>query len=322
MPKRFSSKELTTVVPPAAGRAGVGIFHFTDHYSIFHLGRMPDQIPGKAEAITRMAVTSLELLTEAGVAHHFRRQVDATAIECDLYPIVDLAPPPGPAGDRRHEDYFVPLQVIFRNCLPPGASLLRRGADRCFVVDPATGSPTFYEGQVFDTPLIEFTTKLEEIDRFIGTEEAKQIAALDDRQLAEVAALAAKVEEVITAHAHTVGLEHFDGKIETAHTATDQIVVVDTAGTPDENRFSLDGFQVSKQVLRDHYAGTGLEAAVREWAAQGRPAGRAPRPAPVPVPLLGLVSEMYRSLARLWSGRSDGTVRDLDQVVKDLRAYQ
>ncbi|WP_323137775.1 phosphoribosylaminoimidazolesuccinocarboxamide synthase [Streptomyces anulatus] len=51
----------------------MGVFEYTDHYTVFHYGRMPDQIPGKGEAICRMAHFNFLLLEDAGVATHFRR---------------------------------------------------------------------------------------------------------------------------------------------------------------------------------------------------------------------------------------------------------
>ena len=55
MPKRWSTKNLHVIEPPTDTNSGVGVFEFTDDYSIFHFGKMPDQIEGKGEALCRMA---------------------------------------------------------------------------------------------------------------------------------------------------------------------------------------------------------------------------------------------------------------------------
>jgi len=64
--------------------------------------------------------------------------------------------------------------------------------------------------------------------------------------------VALSVNELITEHAESVGFSHEDGKIECLyHDGT--IKVADVVGTFDENRFSLAGRQLSKEVIRQYY---------------------------------------------------------------------
>lgn len=318
MPKRFSTKDLTVTTAPSWPGTGIGTFRFTDHYSVFHFGQMPDPIPGKGGAIATMAAFNFELLAREGVEHHFRRQLSPTELEVELFPVLD----PVSIDLATHRGaYFIPLQVIARNGVPPGSSLLRRGVDARFAPHPVTGANEFREGEVFPTPLVEFTTKLEEIDRFIGLEEAQRLAGVDESGLAAVSSLATQINQVLAARAGELGLELADGKVEFGRRHNGEIVLVDVAGTGDDNRFLLDGFHIGKQVMRDHYASTGLEREVQRWAALGRPAELAPRPAQAPQELLTLVSEMYRALAQTWTGQPCRDCRDLDQIIDDVRAW-
>ena len=123
MPVLNSTKNLEIIEPPTATKDGVGIFEYTDNYTVFHYGRMPDLIPGKGEAICRMAVFNFTRLEAAGVPTHFRRFIAPNRIEFDLarVPDPDAGPLPPDAGN-----YLIPVQVLFRNELPQGSSVHRR----------------------------------------------------------------------------------------------------------------------------------------------------------------------------------------------------
>lgn len=299
MPKRFSTKNLTVVDEPTTTRSGVGIFEFTDDYSVFHFGKMPDRIPGKGEAICRMAVFNLGLLAAAGVPTHFRRFLPPNRIEFTLLRVLNPEHERIPRGATNH---LVPLQVVFRNGLPPGNSLERRlakgdltladvGLDRL----PAAGEP-------LPEPLIEFTTKLEEIDRFVTVAEARDLAALDDDRYAQVRRNTLLVDRVITDHARSIGLDHADGKTEHGIDEDGRVILVDNAGTPDENRLTLAGAHIGKQVMRDWYLARDLEGEVQRLAAAGVPRNRWPVPESLPTGFVAPIADMYRSLCEAWTG--------------------
>lgn len=316
MPKRFSTKKLTVVEEPTTERAGVGIFEFTDDYSVFHYGSMPDLIPGKGEAICRMAVFNFELLAAAGIPTHFRRFLPPNRIEFDLLRVQNPDVEPIAPGSR---NYLVPLQVIFRNSLPPGNSLRRRLAQG--VISPAdVGLDEIPpEGTDLAEPIVEFTTKLAEIDLFRTAAQARAMAGLDDAQFIELRSRALEVDAVITAHAAEVGLGHADGKVEFGVGGDGHLVLVDNAGTPDENRLTLDGFALGKQVLRDFYLARDLEAQVQRLAADGVPRERWPKPEPLPAGYLSPVADMYRSLCEAWTGERVWGAPPLDEVVATVR---
>ncbi|MFJ7067876.1 hypothetical protein [Streptomyces sp. NPDC101115] len=122
MPVLHSTKNLHVIEPPTATREGVGVFGYTDHYTVCHYGRMPDPIPGKGEATRRMAAFNFALLKEAGMRTRFRRFIAPNRIE------FALARPPEQA-DRplalAGGNYLIPLQGLFRNELPPGSFVHR-----------------------------------------------------------------------------------------------------------------------------------------------------------------------------------------------------
>ncbi|MDG9701981.1 phosphoribosylaminoimidazolesuccinocarboxamide synthase [Streptomyces sp. DH37] len=315
MPKRFSTKDMTVLEEPTDDRPGLGRFEFTDDYSVFHYGKMPDRLPGKGEACCRIAAFNFGLLARAGVLTHYRGFRPPDLMDFDLLRVVD---PRVSALGPSDVNHLVPLQVIFRNLIPEGSSVLRRlRLGRLTPADIGLERPP-ESGTVLERPVIEYTTKLEEIDRFVGREEAAAIGGLDGDRQAELEERTRLIDEVVTGHARGLGLVHADGKVEFGRDGRGRLILVDHAGTPDEARLLLDGAHVGKQVLRDHYAATGLQARVEEWVREGRPRSTWPTPEPLPSEVVELVAEMYRSLCEVWTGERVWGAQDLDRVLDRL----
>jgi phosphoribosylaminoimidazole-succinocarboxamide synthase len=311
----FTTKALYLLEPPTAARPGRGRFEFLDSYSVFHYGRMPDAIPGKGEATCAMAEHSLEMLQEAGMPTHLRERVDARTLEVDIYRVPET---PVPAGTT---SVFVPLQVIFRNSLPPGASIFRRVARGQVTLADLGLDELPSPGEALATPIVEFTTKIEPVDRFVSEREAAHLAGLDGGALAGMKAFALEVDAHVTRHAAARGLEHADGKVEFALDARGDLVLVDIAGTPDENRFVRHGLALGKQVLRDHYERAGFEERYSAWLAGERAEADRPEPDPLPGDLVDVAARIYGGLSDLWiRGGGDAEAR-LDGAIAEARGH-
>lgn len=317
MPKQFSTKNLTIEVEPAAVEAGLGVFEFTDDYSVFDFGKMPDRIPDKGEAICRMTAFNFALIEQAGIATHFRRRVAPNRIEFTLLRVINPHVTPVPEGSI---NYLVPLQVKFRNSLPTGSSIFERLRLGEMTLADAGLSAEPQAGERLATPMIEFTTKLDETDHFISRAEARALAALDDTQMKAIERTAIAVNDIITQHAASIGIDHADGKVEFGIAPDGKLLLVDAVGTPDENRFLFEGYHLSKQVMRDYYARLGLKSAVKGWAAAALPRPNWPEQPPLPVAYIEAVAAMYRSVCELWTGEFIWGAPSLAEVVQRLRA--
>ncbi|MFB6140846.1 MAG: phosphoribosylaminoimidazolesuccinocarboxamide synthase, partial [Halosimplex sp.] len=254
-------------------------FVFTDDYSVFDWGKMPDRIPDKGASLCTMGAFNFELLERQGVPTHYEGvATDATdgavplddALEAGQAPremVIELTQVPDlpfegeaaddPSGydyDAYHaeaaENYLVPLEIVFRNRVPVGSSLRSR-------TDPADHGLEFDawpdEAVDLDDPVVEFSTKYEEQDRYLDRAEADRIAGaagVDDLE-----AVAREVNRLVTDYADQADLVHEDGKIECLY-YRGEIRVADVVGTFDENRFSYDGQQVSKEVIRQYHKRT------------------------------------------------------------------
>ena len=269
-----SVKEFHVERPATNEELGRGTFVFTDDYSVFDWGKMPDSIPEKGRSLCAMGADNFERLEAEGVATHYRGVIaddEVVALGGIEKPPREMAIDLVEVPDLPHEDgaydygafhaaaganYLIPLEIVFRNFVPVGSSLRSRADPR----DVGLETPEWPDSSVeLSEPVIEFSTKYEDQDRYLDREEASEIAGRAD--LDELAALAREVNHVVTERACEVELTHEDGKIECCY-VDGEVRVADVIGTFDENRFSYDGQQVSKEVLRQYH-----KHAQPEWVA-------------------------------------------------------
>jgi phosphoribosylaminoimidazole-succinocarboxamide synthase len=263
-----SVKEFRVSREATPASLGEGAFYFTDAYSVFDWGPMPDDVPDKGASLCSMGAFNFELLEREGVPTHYRGVVEDGAV----VPLAETTEPPREMAidltqvpdlphegrdydyDAFHEaggsNYLIPLEVVFRNRVPVGSSLRRR-------TDPVDHDLDLDEWPdetvALADPIVEFSTKYEESDRYLDREEADRIAgraSLDDLE-----SVARTVNRVVTDRAEAAGMVHQDGKIECLY-YEGEIRVADVVGTFDENRFSYDGTQISKEVLRQYHKRT------------------------------------------------------------------
>ncbi|WP_049923194.1 phosphoribosylaminoimidazolesuccinocarboxamide synthase [Halopiger djelfimassiliensis] len=319
-----SVKEFRIEDEATADSLGRGSFVFTDDYSVFDWGKMPDEIPDKGASLCSMGAFNFELLEAEGVPTHYRGVVedgavvsleDATAppreMAIDLTQVPDL-PNDGRDYDYEHyhdaagENYLIPLEIVFRNRVPVGSSLRSRTepADHGLEMDrwPA-------EAVDLSEPIVEFSTKYEESDRYLDRDEADAIAGkavIDDLE-----SLAREVNRIVTERADEAGLDHQDGKIECLY-YDGEIRVADVVGTFDENRFSYEGTQLSKEVLRQYHKRTQPEwvQAVEAAKADAKREGVADwkgrcdeQPEPLADSVVETARDMYCAGANAYIGR-------------------
>ncbi|HET6501306.1 MAG TPA: phosphoribosylaminoimidazolesuccinocarboxamide synthase [Amycolatopsis sp.] len=308
--KRWSSKDLEILAPPADGKTGEGIFTFSDRYSVFDFGIMPDEIPGKGAAATAMAVKSFALFAAAGIETHFLEQVADNAIRVRLLD-VDL----DGRADRTGAGGMIPLQVVYRAALPRESSVHRRlAAGR---LDPGLVPAWSTAGRPWlGETMVEFTTKFEETDRFVTREEAAVVGRVSAADLDEVIATTRRVTRVLARHCAAVGLELVDGKAEYGFDGHRGLILIDHAGTPDENRFYRDGIPVCKELLR--FLHPGLREVVQAGVRQGLPRDRWPRPDPLAPDVVAATSTVYRALAAVWTQGSPAALDTLSTAVRDF----
>jgi len=344
-----SVKDLSVLEKPTTDTLGRGVFTFSDRYSVFDWGEMPDLIPNKGAALCMMAAWNFERLEEMGVKTHYRGLLDehgelakcAELAAPSNQMVVDLTNVNHPQAimeegrlnydysafeKRELNNYLVPLEIIFRNGFPLGSSVfdnLKKG--KITIADLGlTQLPK--PGDMLDKAIIEFTTKLEESDRALSKEEAQKISGLSEPEFAEMKNLARQVNAFITDRAKEVDLVHFDGKIEVFY--NDGLVLCDVVGTFDEDRFMMSGQQVSKEILRQWYKRNqpvwkdAVDAAKAEAVSQGTKDWQAlctVQPKHLDADTYELTSQMYMAGTNLYTGMPIFDVPDLSQLIQKLK---
>ena len=281
-----SVKDLEVVGKPTADKMGVGRFVFSDRYSVFDWGEMPDLIEGKGAALCMTGAYCFERLKERGVRTHYRGLVDkhgkvvrfdeleepSNVMEISLVNV--YKPEPVKREGKLVYDYsiytpklrncLIPLEIIYRNGLPEGSSVFKR-LERGSVTVEELGLDHYPRaGERLEKPIFDVSTKLEDKDRYVTWKEAKRIAGLTDEEVVEVQDLLLKVDRLISELAGRAGLVNEDGKIELAFDPDRRLMVVDLVGTLDECRFTFDGLHVSKEIARQYYKKTEWYGEVEE----------------------------------------------------------
>ncbi len=311
-----SVKDLIVEKKPTESEFGQGFFEFRDDYSVFDYGSMPDKIPQKGEALCRMTAFNFEELAKLGIKSHFTKLAESNKLAVNLvrvlYPGKDTI-----TTDTRN--YLIPLEVIFRNSLPAGSSVFKALSSGEKTIEDFGLDHMPEPGEKLEKPIVDITTKLETTDRRVTWDEAQKFSALTDEEVEKIKEIALKVNDFITKRAAEVGIEHADGKVELAFDPNREIILVDACGTPDENRFLLDGFHISKQVLRDYYKKTPWYERIEE-AKKSLPKEQWPAPENLPPEVINAAADMYKAVCEVWTGSKIWGV-SLEDSIKKVQGF-
>jgi len=345
-----SVKDIEIIRKPTRERMGIARFHFSDRYSVFDWGEMPDHIEGKGAALCLMGAYCFEKLEEKGIKTHYRglitkdgkkRYFDeleepTNIMEFDLVNV--LKPKPVIVGGKLSYDYsmftpnlanfLIPFEIIYRNGLPPGSSIFKRIEQGLIKPEDLGLDHIPKPGEKLPKPFFDISTKLEERDRYISWEEAKKLANLRDEEIEEMKRILLEIDNTISETASQAGLENEDGKIEFAFDPERKLMVVDVVGTLDECRFTYKGIHVSKEIARQFYRGTewyrDVEKAKREAAEKGIKNWRLLcklKPQPLDSKLKKIISEVYMAAANEFTGKKLFDVPSLAEVLKEYTEY-
>jgi phosphoribosylaminoimidazole-succinocarboxamide synthase len=157
--KMGSVKDLVLLEPAYENKWGSANFDFSDRYSIFDWGEMPDHIERKGAALAVMSAFNFEELERVGIKTHYKglvtknhnlirfsdltengngldvmrvsfsKKYDPIAREFigeDGNPIVKYDYSFYDTNRGKINNYLIPLEIIFRNDLPLGSSVFKK----------------------------------------------------------------------------------------------------------------------------------------------------------------------------------------------------
>ena len=73
-----SVKDLEIIENPSENNMGLGRFNFSDRYSVFDWGEMPDKISGKGASLCLMGAYCFEQLENKGIKTHYTERENKT----------------------------------------------------------------------------------------------------------------------------------------------------------------------------------------------------------------------------------------------------
>ena len=268
-----SVKDLIVIEKPYKNKSGKGRFIFSDRYSVFDWGEMPDHIPNKGKSLCISAAYFFEKLESMGIKTHYFGLIEdnktkklsnvkkpADTMEVKLFRVLK----PQQEGNfynyssykSEENNFLIPLEIIYRKSLPEGSSVFKRLKEGNLKLKDFNLQEAPLPGQILDKPFLDVSTKLEASDRYLGWKEAKEIACLNSQEIAEIKRITLLTNELIGQEANKIGLKYEDGKIEFAFDEDRNLVVVDVLGTLDECRFTFKGMPISKEIARLYYRKT------------------------------------------------------------------
>ncbi|NIO38597.1 phosphoribosylaminoimidazolesuccinocarboxamide synthase [Candidatus Bathyarchaeota archaeon] len=346
-----SVKDLEIIKKPRKDMMGIGRFHFSDRYSVFDWGAMPDRIEHKGSALCMMGAYCFEKLLSRDINTHYRGLVNqddelvrlkeldqpTNIMELDL---VNVIRPQARVehGSLRYDysmfttelsNYLIPLEVVYRNGLPEGSSVFKRLERGSTTIEELGLDHHPTPGEWLSKPIFDVSTKLEEKDRYVSWKEAERIAGLIDQEVKDVKSVLLEVDNVITDVAANAGFKNEDGKIELAFNPQRRLMVVDVIGTLDECRFTYGGLHVSKELARKFYRRTDWYTAVEKAKIRAEEEGvkdwrrLCPHSPPRLDPTLrNIISEIYMAAANRLTSQELFDVSDFDEAMRKYGSYK
>jgi len=268
-----SVKDLIIIEKPLKNKSGRGRFVFSDRYSVFDWGEMPDHIPNKGKSLCVSAAYFFEKLESMGIRTHYfglvednetktfaniKRPADTMEVKLVrvLKPLQKGSTYDYSIYKTENNNFLIPLEIIYRKSLPEGSSVFKRLEEGSLKPEDLGLKEMPIPGQTLRKPFLDVSTKLEESDRYLSWQAAKDMAHLDNSEIDEIKRITLLINELITEEAEKVGLKYEDGKIEFGFDEERNLLLVDVLGTLDECRFTFEGMPVSKEIARLYYRKT------------------------------------------------------------------
>ncbi len=336
-----SVKDLKIMEKATSSKPGVGQFYYSDRYSVFDWGEMPDEIKNKGKALSMMGAFFFEKLEEMGIKTHYqglllngkvhRLSELSEASDTMQVSLVRVIKPKLESNlydysiyNQNETNFLIPLEVIYRNSLPAGSSVFKRLENGSLTLNEIGLDKMPEPGMVLQNAILDASTKLEVTDRYLPWKEAQEIAALSDSELVIIKSTTQQINELITQYVKNVSLTNEDGKVEYGFDENRNLILVDVLGTPDECRFTYEGIPVSKEVTRIYYRKSPWFNEVEEAKQKDRLNWKEHvnnPPPPLPPKFAELVSQMYQSICNEITQKEWFDTPSLKNILNEIKEF-
>ena len=230
-------------------------FFFTDRISVFDK-IIPSDVPHKGETLCRTSAYWFSVAENIGIKTHFIKTILPNRMRVKKVDVIrDYS-----KLNEKTTNYLIPLEFICRYYV--AGSLFDRIKNK-EIKNETLGFDRDYNvkyGDKLPTPFFEVTTKLEKTDRNLGLDEALRISGLSKDEYKETKETFLKIDNRMNSAVRQRGLIHVDGKKEFAFDENRSIMLIDTFGTADEDRFwdrnkyeKGEFVELSKEYVRQYY---------------------------------------------------------------------
>lgn len=267
-------------------------FAYTDHISVFDK-IIPSMVPHKGETLCRTAKYWFGILNKNGIRNHFLSEPSKDRMDVERVQVIrDYS-----KINNTTTNYLIPLEVICRYYA--AGSLLDRLKNGKVKPEDLGFEPghEVKRGEKLPRPFVECTTKLEATDMNLTDEEAKKMAGLTDAEYQTIVDTVLKIDKIMADEVSKRGLIHVDGKKEFGYDKQRKLMVVDTFGTLDEDRWwdaeeyaKGNIVELSKEFVRQYYRETGYHKALYDAREKGLPEPDIPA---LPQDIIDRVSKLY-----------------------------
>ena len=83
-------------------------------------------------------------------------------------------------------NFLIPLEIIYRNGLPEGSSVFKRLEEGVITIETLGLDHYPRPGERLSKPIFDVSTKLEEADRYLTWDEAREIAGLTAEEVEDI----------------------------------------------------------------------------------------------------------------------------------------
>ncbi len=277
-------------------------FVFSDKISVFDK-TIPSLIPYKGESLCRSSAFWFQVARSCGIKTHFTEFIPPDRMRVQKVQVL-----PYSKIDKKTVNYLIPLEIISRHYI--AGSLWDRIQAK--ELKPAKlglkANKDVKYGDKLSEPFVEVTTKLEQHDRLLTKTEALKLAGLTSPEYKKLIDSVLELDGKIAEEVEKRDLIHVDGKKEYAFDEDRELMIVDTFGTADEDRwwdwadYSKGRFvELSKENVRQYYRQIGYFDKLQEARKMGKPEPKIPA---LPEAKIREVSELYKDMFERITGES------------------
>jgi phosphoribosylaminoimidazole-succinocarboxamide synthase len=277
-------------------------FVFSDKISVFDK-IIPSLIPHKGETLCRTSAFWFQVARSCGIKTHFKEFIPPNRMRVQKVQVIEPS-----KLTKKSTNYLVPLEVICRYHVAGSLwDRVRSGEVKPSKLGFKSGKELVY-GEKLPEPYVEVTTKLEKVDRLLARKDAIKMAAITPKEYSMIVESALRIDERIAEEVEKRDLIHVDGKKEFAFDENRELMVVDTFGTADEDRwwdwvdYSKGEFvELSKELVRQYYREKGYYSKLTEARKKGK---QEPKMPALPADRIREVSDLYVDMFERITGES------------------